>query len=72
MKKYKEVPQWWYLLLFVASLAIGIGCSVRIPKKCSSAQAYRYIHVQYNHGEWLLPAWLLPFVKYAYIFIAQV
>ncbi|KAI0330064.1 OPT oligopeptide transporter [Cubamyces sp. BRFM 1775] len=27
MKKYKEVPQWWYLLLFVASLAIGIGCS---------------------------------------------
>lgn len=29
MKKYKEVPQWWYMLLFVGSLAIGIGCSVR-------------------------------------------
>ncbi|KAI0819456.1 OPT oligopeptide transporter [Trametes gibbosa] len=27
MKKYKEVPQWWYLFLFAASLAIGIGCS---------------------------------------------
>ncbi|OJT14828.1 Oligopeptide transporter 1 [Trametes pubescens] len=27
MKKYKEVPQWWYMLLFVGSLAIGIGCS---------------------------------------------
>ncbi|TBU24331.1 OPT oligopeptide transporter [Dichomitus squalens] len=26
-KKYKEVPQWWYLLLFVAALALGIGCS---------------------------------------------
>lgn len=28
MKKYDEVPQWWYLFLFVCSLAIGIGCSV--------------------------------------------
>ncbi|KAH7106538.1 OPT superfamily oligopeptide transporter [Auriculariales sp. MPI-PUGE-AT-0066] len=27
MKKYDEVPSWWYLALFVASLAIGIGCS---------------------------------------------
>ncbi|KAI9058031.1 OPT oligopeptide transporter [Trametes sanguinea] len=27
MQKYKEVPQWWYMFLFVASLAIGIGCS---------------------------------------------
>ncbi|OSD07818.1 OPT oligopeptide transporter [Trametes coccinea BRFM310] len=27
MQKYKEVPQWWYIFLFVASLAIGIGCS---------------------------------------------
>ncbi|KAI0764766.1 OPT oligopeptide transporter [Fomes fomentarius] len=27
MKKYKEVPQWWYLILFVVSLAVGIGCS---------------------------------------------
>ncbi|KAI0674129.1 OPT oligopeptide transporter [Trametes maxima] len=27
MKAYKEVPQWWYLTVFVISLAIGIGCS---------------------------------------------
>ncbi|KAI0321162.1 OPT oligopeptide transporter [Amylostereum chailletii] len=27
MKKYREVPQWWYLAVFVASLGIGIGCS---------------------------------------------
>lgn len=27
MKVYKEVPQWWYLTLFVISLAVGIGCS---------------------------------------------
>ncbi|RPD65255.1 OPT oligopeptide transporter [Lentinus tigrinus ALCF2SS1-7] len=27
MKKYKEVPQWWYLLLFLIALAVGIGCS---------------------------------------------
>ncbi|KAI0266794.1 OPT oligopeptide transporter [Gloeopeniophorella convolvens] len=27
MKKYREVPMWWYLALFVASLAVGIGCS---------------------------------------------
>ncbi|KAH9855640.1 OPT oligopeptide transporter [Lenzites betulinus] len=27
MKKYQEVPQWWYMALFAASLAIGIGCS---------------------------------------------
>ncbi|EPS96475.1 OPT oligopeptide transporter [Fomitopsis schrenkii] len=27
MLKYKEVPVWWYLTLFVISLAIGIGCS---------------------------------------------
>ncbi|GJE86746.1 OPT oligopeptide transporter [Phanerochaete sordida] len=27
MKKYPEVPQWWYGLLFIASLAVGIGCS---------------------------------------------
>ncbi|TFK90092.1 OPT oligopeptide transporter [Polyporus arcularius HHB13444] len=26
-KKYPEVPQWWYLLLLVVSLAVGIGCS---------------------------------------------
>lgn len=30
MKKYPEVPQWWYLTLFVLSLAVGIGCSVSI------------------------------------------
>ncbi len=29
MKKYKEVPQWWYLLLLAGALVIGIGCSVR-------------------------------------------
>lgn len=28
MKRYPEVPQWWYLLLFVLSLGVGIGCSV--------------------------------------------
>ena len=28
MKKYPEVPQWWYGIVFLASLAIGIGCSV--------------------------------------------
>ncbi|KZV85364.1 OPT superfamily oligopeptide transporter [Exidia glandulosa HHB12029] len=27
MKKYKEVPQWWYLSLFLVSLGVGIGCS---------------------------------------------
>ncbi|THH26497.1 hypothetical protein EUX98_g7691 [Antrodiella citrinella] len=27
MQKYPEVPQWWYLLLLVLSLAVGIGCS---------------------------------------------
>ncbi|KZT10438.1 OPT oligopeptide transporter [Laetiporus sulphureus 93-53] len=27
MKKYKEVPQWWYLTLFAISLGVGIGCS---------------------------------------------
>ncbi|PCH45026.1 OPT oligopeptide transporter [Wolfiporia cocos MD-104 SS10] len=27
MRKYKEVPQWWYMTLFVISLAVGIGCS---------------------------------------------
>lgn len=30
MLKYKEVPMWWYLTLFVISLAVGIGCSVSI------------------------------------------
>jgi hypothetical protein len=29
MKKYAEVPQWWYIVTFVISLAVGIGCSVR-------------------------------------------
>ena len=28
MQKYPEVPQWWYLILFIGSLAVGIGCSV--------------------------------------------
>ncbi|KAI0305716.1 OPT oligopeptide transporter [Multifurca ochricompacta] len=27
MKKYREVPMSWYLTLFIASLAVGIGCS---------------------------------------------
>ncbi|KAI0051926.1 OPT superfamily oligopeptide transporter [Auriscalpium vulgare] len=27
MQKYREVPQWWYLTLFIVSLAVGIGCS---------------------------------------------
>ncbi|KAM5530628.1 hypothetical protein V8D89_015697 [Ganoderma adspersum] len=27
MKKYKEVPQWWYLVLLFGALVIGIGCS---------------------------------------------
>ncbi|ETW80571.1 oligopeptide transporter [Heterobasidion irregulare TC 32-1] len=27
MQKYPEVPQWWYLILFIGSLAVGIGCS---------------------------------------------
>ncbi|GBE87677.1 predicted protein [Sparassis crispa] len=27
MKKYAEVPQWWYILLFALSLGVGIGCS---------------------------------------------
>ncbi|KAI0746554.1 OPT oligopeptide transporter [Daedaleopsis nitida] len=27
MKKYKEVPQWWYGLLFFVSLGVAIGCS---------------------------------------------
>ncbi|CAL1709266.1 unnamed protein product [Somion occarium] len=27
MKKYPEVPQWWYLLVLVLSVAVGIGCS---------------------------------------------
>lgn len=26
MRVYKEVPQWWYILLFIASLAVAIGC----------------------------------------------
>ena len=33
MKKYREVPQWWYGLLFLVSLGIGIGCSVS-PSVC--------------------------------------
>ncbi|CCM00442.1 uncharacterized protein FIBRA_02474 [Fibroporia radiculosa] len=27
MKKYREVPQWWYIALFVVSIGVGIGCS---------------------------------------------
>ncbi|KAJ7581065.1 OPT oligopeptide transporter [Mycena floridula] len=27
MKKYKEVPGWWYGLVFALSLAVGIACS---------------------------------------------
>ncbi|KAH8083293.1 OPT oligopeptide transporter [Cristinia sonorae] len=27
MRKYPEVPQWWYLVLFLVSLGVGIGCS---------------------------------------------
>ncbi|KAF8491247.1 OPT oligopeptide transporter [Gautieria morchelliformis] len=26
MRVYSEVPQWWYLTLFVVSLGVGIGC----------------------------------------------
>lgn len=26
MKAYKEVPQWWYISLFVVSLGVAIGC----------------------------------------------
>ncbi|KAF8578774.1 OPT superfamily oligopeptide transporter [Ramaria rubella] len=26
MRVYKEVPQWWYLTLFTASLGVAIGC----------------------------------------------
>lgn len=25
MAKYKECPEWWYALLFVASMAMGLG-----------------------------------------------
>ena len=57
MKKYKEVPQWWYLVLLVGALVIGIGCSVR-------GRGLRYhciisllCSVQYDSGNWLLPAW---------------
>ncbi|KAI0945261.1 hypothetical protein AcW1_001521 [Taiwanofungus camphoratus] len=32
MKKYKEVPQWWYLALFLVSLGVGIGCSYTTGK----------------------------------------
>ncbi|KAI0341506.1 OPT oligopeptide transporter [Trametopsis cervina] len=32
MRKYAEVPQWWYLVLFIVSLAIGIGCSYAAPE----------------------------------------
>lgn len=28
MRNYPEVPQWWYAIVFFASLGIGIGCSV--------------------------------------------
>lgn len=28
MLKYAEVPQWWYLAVFLVSLGVGIGCSV--------------------------------------------
>ncbi|TCD68164.1 hypothetical protein EIP91_011442 [Steccherinum ochraceum] len=27
MQKYPEVPQWWYAVLFLLSLGVGIGCS---------------------------------------------
>ncbi|KZV73279.1 OPT oligopeptide transporter [Peniophora sp. CONT] len=30
MLKYKEVPMWWYITLFVISLAVGIGCSYAV------------------------------------------
>ncbi|KAH9946487.1 OPT oligopeptide transporter protein-domain-containing protein [Amylocystis lapponica] len=32
MKKYREVPQWWYILLFVVALGVGIGCSYTTGK----------------------------------------
>ncbi|KAI0088413.1 OPT oligopeptide transporter [Irpex rosettiformis] len=32
MKKYREVPHWWYLTLFVISLGVGIGCSYAAPQ----------------------------------------
>ncbi|KAI0070550.1 OPT oligopeptide transporter [Panus rudis PR-1116 ss-1] len=32
MQKYREVPQWWYLLLLLASLGVGIGCSYTTPE----------------------------------------
>ncbi|KAF8524054.1 OPT oligopeptide transporter [Hysterangium stoloniferum] len=31
MKAYQEVPQWWYLALFVASIGVAIGCLYATP-----------------------------------------
>lgn len=58
MKKYKEVPQWWYLILFLVSLAVGIGCSVRLMVFVESHCVLTICSVvQYYQGTWLLPAW---------------
>ncbi|OCH87078.1 OPT oligopeptide transporter [Obba rivulosa] len=32
MKKYPEVPHWWYLAVFFISLGVGIGCSYTTGK----------------------------------------
>ena len=57
MKKYKEVPQWWYLVLLVSALVIGIGCSVRGRGLCYHRLISLLRSVQYDNGDWLLPAW---------------
>lgn len=56
MKKYKEVPQWWYLALFVVSLGVGIGCSVRLSFFDLDVRVADPV-IQYATPEPLMPWW---------------
>lgn len=49
MKKYPEVPQWWYLLVLVLSVAVGIGCSVGVWIICTPEHS-SLCHSVYDGG----------------------
>jgi hypothetical protein len=55
MRKYKEVPQWAYLVVFVGSLAIGIGCSVSVHLNITRRETDCL--AQYSTKTPLMPAW---------------
>lgn len=31
MKKYKEAPDWWFLIMFISFFAMGLGCMLGYP-----------------------------------------